>query len=306
MARVRDVTLRDVMQSLPVVVPTAAKVALYRELLAAGIEEAQVTSFVSPKRLPQLADAEALWRALGPLPGVKSALIANARGYQRARAIGGDRLEMVLAISTTYHRNNSGRAREETWAEIAEMAPEANASGVYLAIVLSNAWHCHFEGETPRKILLHWADRVAKLEVPEVGLADTTGAAQPEEVYRRVHAVRNAFPHLFVRVHLHEGGAGLDNLRAALDAGADGFDAAVLGLGGSPFAGEMVGNLDHRRLCEDGLVDLDLDRLGRAEEMLKRHLSDGEPVVRKEPGGERVEERKGEGMKGRRGQGMKG
>jgi hydroxymethylglutaryl-CoA lyase len=275
MARVRDVTLRDVMQSLPVVVPTAAKVELYRQLLAAGIEEAQVTSFVSPKRLPQLADAEALWDALTPLPGVKSALIANVKGYQRARAVGADRLEMVLAISPTYHKKNSGRAREETWAETAEMAPDANAAGVYLAIVLSNTWHCHFEGETPMKSLLHWVDRVAKLEVPELGLADTTGAAQPEEVYRRVRAVRNAFPHVFVRVHLHEGGAGLDNLRAALDAGADGFDAALLGLGGSPFAGEVVGNLDLRKLHEAGLVELDPDRLGRAEDALKQRVTQG-------------------------------
>lgn len=256
MARVRDVTLRDGLQSLPGVIPTAAKVALYRHLVAAGIAEAQVTSFVSPTLLPQLADAEDLWEALRPLPGTKSALIVNHHGYERARAVGVDRLEMVLALSATYSRNNSGRSREVTWAELTRMAAEATAEGVYLAVVFANSWHCHFEGETPIDTLLYWAEQVAALGVPELGLADTTGAARPDDVYRRVRAVRDRFPHFFLRTHLHEGGVGVENARAVLDAGADGVDAALLGLGGSPFAGEVVGNLDLRRLYEAGLVEL--------------------------------------------------
>jgi hydroxymethylglutaryl-CoA lyase len=231
----------------------------------------------SPKRLPQLADAEALWEALRALPGIRSALIANYKGYQRARVAGADRLEMVLAISPTYHQRNSGRSREETWAEIKQMAAEAKAEGVYLAVVLSNSWHCVFEGETPTESLLYWADRVSRLETPELGLADTTGASRPDAVYRRVRAVRNAFPHLFLRVHLHEGGSGLDNARAAVDAGADGLDAALLGLGGSPFAGELVGNLDLKRLQEAGLVTLHPERLFEAEELLQRHLAEAAP-----------------------------
>ncbi|MFQ5846218.1 MAG: hypothetical protein ACE5IQ_00935 [Candidatus Methylomirabilales bacterium] len=277
MARIRDVTLRDVLQSRPVVLPTAAKVEVYRALLAAGIEEAQVTSFVSPKRLPQLRDAEALWEALRPLPGTKSALIANHRGYERARAVGMDRLEMVLAISPTYHRRNSGHSQEETWADITKMAAEANTDGVHLAVVLSNSWHCLFEGETPIESLLHWAERVLALGVSELGLADTTGAAEAGGIYRRVRAVRDAFSHPFLRVHLHEGGSGIDNARAAVDAGADGLDAALLGLGGSPFAGEVVGNLDLRRLHEAGLTQLRLGALREAEGVLEHHLKEARP-----------------------------
>lgn len=272
MIRVRDVTLRDGLQGLSVVLPTATKVEVYQQLLGAGVEEAQVTSFVSPRRLPQLADAEALWDALRPLPGIKGALIANHKGYQRARAVGVDRLEMVLAISPTYHQRNSGRSRDATWAEIVKMAAEASTDGVYLAVVLANTWHCHFEGETPIEKLLHWAEQIAGLGVPELGLADTTGAAQPEEVYDRVRAVRDTFSHFFLRVHLHEGGRGLENARAAHDAGADALDAALLGLGGSPFAGEFVPNLDLKQLHEAGLVELNREGILQAEVALQRHV----------------------------------
>ncbi len=274
MARVRDVTLRDGLQSLPVVVPTAAKAAVYQQLVAAGITEAQVASFVSPTLLPQMADAEVLWEALRPLPGIKGALIVNHRGYQRARAVGVDHLEMVLALSATYHQNNSGRSQEETWAEITKMAAEARTEGVRLAVVLANAWHCHFEGETPIDSLFHWAAEVAELGIAELGLADTTGAARPEEVYRRVRGVRDRFSHFVLRVHLHEGGVGLENARAVRDAGADAFDAALLGLGGSPFAGQVVGNLDLRCLHEAGLVQLDPSALTEAEALLRRYLAE--------------------------------
>ena len=272
MVRVRDVTLRDGLQGLSVVLPTATKVEVYQKLLGAGVEEAQVTSFVSPRRLPQLADAEALWDALRPFPGIKGVLIANHKGYQRARAVGVDRLEMVLAISPTYHQRNSGCSRDETWAELVNMAAEAKDDGAYLAVVLANTWQCHFEGETPIENLLHWAERVAGLGVPELGLADTTGAARPEEVYDRVRAVRDAFSHFFLRVHLHEGGRGLENARAAHDAGTDALDAALLGLGGSPFAGEFVANLNLKQLHEAGLVELNREGILQAEVVLQRYL----------------------------------
>ncbi len=272
MVRVRDVTLRDGLQGLSVVLPTATKVEVYQNLLGAGVEEAQVTSFVSPRRLPQLADAEALWDALKTFPGIKGALIANHKGYQRARAVGVDRLEMVLAISPTYHQRNSGCSRDETWTELVNMAAEAKHDGAYLAVVLANTWQCHFEGETPIENLLHWAERVAGLGVPELGLADTTGAARPEEVYDRVRAVRDAFSHFFLRVHLHEGGRGLENARAAHDAGTDALDAALLGLGGSPFAGEFVANLNLKQLHEAGLVKLNREGILQAEVVLQRYL----------------------------------
>ena len=272
MVRVRDVTLRDGLQGLSVVLPTTIKVEVYRKVLAGGVDEVQVTSFVSPRRLPQLADAEALWDALRFLPGTKSALIANHRGYQRARAVGVDRLEMVLAISPTYHQRNSGCSRDETWAELVNMAAEAKNDGVHLAVVLANTWHCHFEGDTPMANFIHWVEQIAGLGVPELGLADTTGTARPEEVYSRVQAVRDGFSHAFLRVHLHEGGCGLESARAACDAGADALDAALMGLGGSPFAGEFVGNLNLRQLHEAGLVTLNLEDIHEAEILLQRQI----------------------------------
>ncbi|PZA05989.1 MULTISPECIES: hypothetical protein [unclassified Meiothermus] len=271
--RLRDLTLRDGLQSQAKVLPTGVKVELYRRLLAAGVREFQVTSFVSPRRLPQLADAEALWEALRPFEGIRDALIANLRGYERARAAGVGRVEMVLAISSIYHQKNTGKTQEETWREVAEVAWRAPLAGVQLSLALANAWHCSFAGETPEGEFWRWVEGAARLGVEEVGLADTTGQARPEAVYRRVRAVREAFPELTVRVHLHDAGWGLENAQAALEAGAQALDATLGGLGGSPFAGEVGGNLALERLVEAGLAGLGSAALEQARSWLQGQLA---------------------------------
>lgn len=275
MTTIRDVTLRDGLQNQPVVLSTEEKVRLYELLMKAGVKEAQVTSFVSPKRIPQLADAEALWRALAGCPGQRDALIANYRGYQRAKAVGARRLEMVLAVSPSYHRQNSNRSQEETFAEVTRVASEARQDGVYLAIALANGWHCTYEGDTSWEQLRGWLDRAAKLQAPEVAVADTTGYALPEAVEQRVRAVKEFLPDTFVRVHLHalsSRGDGAAKAQAALDGGADGLDAGLLGLGGSPFAGEVGGNIDLLKLVDAGIIEADREPLRQAEAFLSSLL----------------------------------
>lgn len=272
MARaLRDVTLRDGLQALPRILPTEIKVALYRRLLRAGVQAFQVASFVSPKRLPQMADAEAVWEALRPLGGVRDALILNLRGYERARALGVDRLEMVLSLSEAYERRNAGRGLEEAWGELGEVAKRAAQEGVHLEVGLAYAWG----GEASEDEVLRAAERAVGLGAGALGLADTTGRARPEAVHCLVLRVREALPHLPLRVHLHEGGLGLENARAALEAGATALDATLGGLGGSPFAGEVGGNLAWERLAEAGLAPLDRQVLEEAWTWLEQDLGHG-------------------------------
>ena len=127
---IRDVTLRDGLQNQQTVLSIDRKAALHDALAAAGLEALQVTSFVSPRRVPQLADAETLWAQLNDRATVRDALVANMRGYERAVAAGVGRVELVLALSATYHQKNSGRTREQTLSEYEALVRRANAEGM--------------------------------------------------------------------------------------------------------------------------------------------------------------------------------
>lgn len=270
---IRDVTLRDGLQNQAVVLPTARKVAFYDALVTAGLGAFQVTSFVSPKRVPQLADAEELWSRLTDRPGVRDALVANLRGYERAVAAGVERVELVLALSATYHQKNSHRSREETLAEYVELLRTAEDDGVTVGVGLANVWHCTYEGYLPKDVALDWGQRFYDLGVRDIGLADTTGGAGTDDVRSLVGLARQAWPDVFLRVHLHDGGRGIANAEAALEAGADALDATLGGVGGSPFAGAVGGNLDLRKVCAAGLGDIDCDALEHTWGALRDDLS---------------------------------
>jgi len=270
---IRDVTLRDGLQNQAVILPTARKVELYDALATAGLTAFQVTSFVSPKRIPQLADAEELWAHLTDRPGVRDALVANLRGYERAVAAGVDRVELVLALSATYHQKNSHRTREETFAEYEELLRRAGHDGVAVGVGLANVWHCTYEGFLSPDVALDWGERFYDLGVRDIGLADTTGGARTDDVRTLVGLARQAWPESLLRVHLHDGGRGIANAEAALQAGADALDGTLGGIGGSPFAGAVGGNLDLRKVCAAGLGDVDCDALERTWATLRQELS---------------------------------
>ena len=254
---IRDVTLRDGLQNQRKVLSTDRKVALHDALAAAGLEALQVTSFVSPKRVPQLADAETLWGRLDDRTTQRDALVANMRGYERAVAAGAGRVELVLALSETYHRKNSGRTREQTFAEYRDLVRRADAEGVHVGIGLANVWHCAYEGFLDPEVALDWGARFYGLGVRDIGLADTTGAARTTDVASLTDQARQAWPDALLRVHLHDGGLGLANAEAAMEAGADALDATLGGIGGSPFAGRVGGNLDLLEVCAAGLGSFD-------------------------------------------------
>ncbi len=270
---IRDVTLRDGLQNQRAVLPTDRKVALHDALEVAGVEALQVTSFVSPKRVPQLADAETLWARLGDRATARDALVANLRGYERAVAAGVDRVELVLALSATYHQKNSGRTREQTLADYRDLVQRAAQDGVHVGIGLANVWHCTYEGFLAPEVALDWGERFYRMGVRDIGLADTTGAARTDDVGSLIEQARKAWPEAFLRVHLHDGGQGLASAQAAHRAGADALDATLGGVGGSPFAGDVGGNLDLRDVCAAGLAPFDRDAIERAWAMLRTWLA---------------------------------
>lgn len=242
--RLRDVTLRDGLQNLEKVLPTAAKLELYHALVAAGVSELQVTSFVNPARVPTLADAEDLWATLAPEPQRLSVLVANPRGLTRALAAGVGEVEAVISVSRTYNEKNAHRTPEQSLAEIAQMAAEARDAGIKFSAAVANAFHCFFEGDIAPALVIDTVGRLADLGLREIGLADTTGLAQPDRIWDLFDEARRLWPHVGFGGHTHDTrGRGLVNALAAAQAGAVWLDATLAGLGGSPFTAGVGGNL---------------------------------------------------------------
>jgi len=180
-------------------------------------------------------------------------------------------VEMVLSLSNTYHRTNSGRSQEETAREIEFIVQEGNRTGTEMGIALANAWHCVYEGDTPLDVVISWIDRLQAWRPPYVLLADTTGFARPQHVAALVRTACHAFPDLTFGVHLHvleERDDGVIKAAAALENGASFIDTSLLDIGGSPFAPGVGTNLGSRAVAEAGMFDLDLAGLSFAESLL--------------------------------------
>jgi hydroxymethylglutaryl-CoA lyase len=249
--RVRDVTLRDGLQSVRTILPTESKLEIYDALVSAGISDLQVTSFVNPSRVPQLEDAEALWAALSKRPERRSVLVANARGFERATAAGANEIEAVVSVSETYNEKNAHRTRRQSLDEIRAMAQSPNRAGCTLTVGLANCYHCVFEGKIESGHVLEIVDELGVYGVAQIGLADTTGYATPDEVYDLSQMAMTSFPQYSFGAHLHDTrGRGVANAIAALAAGISWFDAALAGLGGSPFAPGVGGNLSLEALVD--------------------------------------------------------
>ncbi len=248
-----EVGLRDGLQAEPTVLPTDTKLALARALLAAGLTELEVTSFVSPRAVPQLADAEALLAALPRSPGVRfAALVPNAKGAQRAVAAKVDTMVVFLSASESHNRKNLNRSIDDSLADAAEVTRIAHLAGIPVHAAISVCFGCPFEGEVALSSVLRIVEALAGFGIGTIALADTTGMATPPLVRERVEAVRRAFPELRLALHFHNTrGLGLCNVMAGLDCGVDRFESSVGGLGGCPFAPGATGNV-----CTEDLVHL--------------------------------------------------
>ena len=241
---IREVGPRDGLQNEDPV-PTAAKIELIDRLSGTGVERIEAVSFVRPEAIPQMADAEQVWRGIVRSPSVRySALVPNLRGTSLALAAGVAEIEAVVSASDTHNRKNVNRGTEQSLDDIAQIVDSAHRSGASVQVIVSTAWGCPYEGDVPVERVLWVAGRAIADGADSISFGDTTGMATPGRVSALVGAFRSAHPDTPLNLHFHNTrGAGLANVLTALQLGVADFDASVGGLGGCPYAPGATGNI---------------------------------------------------------------
>ena len=243
---IQEVGTRDGLQAECTFVPTEEKIALIDALSSLGLAKIEVTGFVSPKAIPVLADAEAVMRGIRRVPGtVYSALVPSVRGAERAIDCGADEMNLVMSATETHNLANLRMTREQSFRGLQEVAALARRAGVRVNVSLSCAFGCPMEGEVEMATVLDWVERFhAQLGADNITLCDTTGMGYPTQVNTLVRAFRERWADAALTLHFHNTrGMGLANVLAAIDAGADSFDASLGGIGGCPYAPGATGNI---------------------------------------------------------------
>jgi hydroxymethylglutaryl-CoA lyase len=240
-----EVGPRDGLQNEAARVPTGVKVEFIRRAVEAGLRRIEVASFVNPKRVPQMADAEAIFQALPRRDDVTYVgLVLNRAGFERAAAAGCREIGMVVFATDEFNRRNQGVPSADSirmWCEIAAAAREA---GIRAQVTISAAFGCPFEGEVPVARVVDIARELAAASPFEIAIADTIGVGVPGQVTEIFGRVAEAAPGVALRGHFHNTrNTGIANAYAAFMAGARVLDASLGGLGGCPFAPAATGNI---------------------------------------------------------------
>lgn len=240
-----EVGPRDGLQSEPGVVPTGVKIELIDRLVRAGVRRVEVASFVNPRKVPQMADADEVMKALPDRPGITYiGLVLNRKGCERALAAGCREISMAVFATDTFNQRNQGESTDASVAAWLDIARAARAAGVRAQVTISAAFGCPFEGEVAPARVVELATRLAEGGPIEIALADTIGVGAPAQVTDLVGRVRAAVPGVPLRAHFHNTrNTGLANAYAAVQAGVGVLDASVGGIGGCPFAPAATGNI---------------------------------------------------------------
>jgi hydroxymethylglutaryl-CoA lyase len=240
----REVGPRDGLQNEDPV-PTDAKVALIDSLSKTGVSRIEAVSYVRPQAIPQMADADEVWKRAAKSQGVRySALVPNLKGAIRALDAGFTELEAVVSASETHNRQNVNRSTEQSLDEIAEIIALAHERKATVQVIVSTAWGCPYEGDVPVSRTVAVASRAIRDGADSSSFGDTTGMATPTRVEQLVGAFRDAHPEQGLNLHFHNTrGTGLANVLTALQMGVSDFDASVGGLGGCPYAPGATGNI---------------------------------------------------------------
>jgi len=278
-----EVGPRDGFQMEKAFIPTDLKVEAIDLLSAAGLTRIEATSFVSPKVIPQMADAAEVMSRIARRPGARySALVPNVKGAERAIAAGADELEVVIVASESYNRRNVGMSVDESLAATRAIAEAARAAGLPVQVVIGCSFGCPLEGPVPEAQVERVARAVAGLGIGRISLADSIGVANPAQVKRLVGRIREALPETALSLHIHNTrGLGLANVVAGFEAGIDTFDAGLGGLGGCPIFPGATGNVateDVVNLFEEMGVPtgVDLSRVREASRRIQEFL--GRPL----------------------------
>ena len=278
-----EVGTRDGFQIEPDFIPTEQKIEAVNALSEAGVPRIEVTSFVHPKVVPQLRDAEAVMAAIRRRPGTRyAALVPNDKGASRAVDAGVDAIHTVLSASESHNLANVNMTIAESMDRLRAVAQIANRAGVPMQCGISTSFGCPFEGDVPFDRLERVVAQLVGLGARGIGLADTTGMANPRQIATVLERLTPRFPGIEWTLHTHDTRAmAIPNILAALPYGVTNFDASIGGLGGCPFAPGASGNV-----CSEDLVHclhamgvatgIDLDRLvavsRRVEQIIGRAL----------------------------------
>lgn len=282
---IREVGPRDGLQNEDPV-PTDAKVSLLDALSRTGVRRIEAVSFVHPKAIPQMADADEVWARASTVDGVRySALVPNSRGASRALAAGFREIEVVVSASDTHNRRNVNRSTAESLDDIAALIAALHGAGATAEVIVATSFGCPYEGDVPPERVASIVDRVVRDGADRVAFGDTTGMATPRRVRDVVTAVRDRHPAIPVLLHFHDTrGTALANILTALELGITEFDASVGGLGGCPYAPGATGNVATEEVVHmledmgiDTGIDLDalLDAAALAERIVGRPLPSG-------------------------------
>ena len=250
---IHEVAVRDGFQIERDFVPTETKIALIDELSQTGLAKIEVTSFVSPKAIPNLRDAEEVVRGIRHLPGVVyTVLVPNLRGVERALQCDVDEINLFVSASETHNRANVNRTIAQSFEGFAEIVQAIRGTKLKVNGSLSTSFGCPFEGDIAAEKVLDLSARCFDLGFDGVTIADTTGMANPRQVRELSGAMMQRFPGADITLHFHNTrGMGLANVLAGLEAGIVRYDASMAGLGGCPFAPGATGNI-----CTEDLVHM--------------------------------------------------
>ena len=276
-----EVSPRDGLQNEKATVPLGEKLRLIEALTSAGLKRIEATSFVSPKWIPQLADADDVARALPRIaagrPVTYSALVPNARGLERAKAAGMTEIAVFLSASETHNQKNVNKSIAETLAAFEQTIGPARAAGMRVRGYVSTVWGCPYEGAVDPKKALEIAKRLLAMGCYQISLGDTIGVGTPVQTQKIVAMMLAEIPQTALAMHMHDTrGTALANILAGLELGIRDFDASVGGLGGCPYAPGAAGNVATEDLVYmlHGMgikTGIDLERLveaGRAAESI--------------------------------------
>lgn len=240
-----EVAPRDGFQAESKWIPTEEKVRIVRQLANTGIQSMEITSFVHPKAIPQLKDAEEVVGQIQDLVGIKlRALVPNVRGGQRAIDAGIKKLKLMLSATDSHSLSNANclvKDAQEGFYPIVELAEK---HGVKVGGSISVAFGCPYEGKVPTERILTIVERYQSIGINEISLADTTGMANPKQVFNLLGQLKERFPSITFSMHLHNTrGMAFANAVAALQQGIVHFDSSIAGLGGCPYAPGATGNI---------------------------------------------------------------
>ncbi|WP_305803929.1 hydroxymethylglutaryl-CoA lyase [Stenotrophomonas sp. YIM B06876] len=242
--RIVEVGPRDGLQNEKVQVSTADKIALINRLAATGLKTVEATSFVSPRWVPQLADAAEVYAGIDKLPGVDyPVLVPNEQGYERARAVGVQEVAVFTAASETFNRTNTNAGIEQSLQRFEPILARAAADGVKVRGYVSTVLGCPYQGEVPLADVVRVATRLHAMGCYEISLGDTIGVGTAHKARAMLRAVAAEIPMAALAVHFHDTyGQALANIAACLEEGVRVVDAAVAGAGGCPYARGASGN----------------------------------------------------------------